>query len=170
MTIDFWSKANWYAVQAKPSHLKLAVTHVSKLDLEVFLPCVKCDGEAFRAEAPLFPGYFFARFCPLTSFDAVRYGRGVLRILGTSRHPLPVEEEIIETIRERLQEDGLIHLERKAFQPGDLVTVEEGPFCGWMGKVEREWDDGKRVAILLDVIHQARVLVDRRHIVAAEAA
>jgi hypothetical protein len=35
-----------------------------------------------------------------------------------------------------------------------------------VGEVEREWDNGRRVAILLEAIHRARVLVERDAVVA----
>ena len=38
----------------------------------------------------------------------------------------------------------------------------QGPFEGLMGRVEQEWDDGKRVAILLEGINKARVLIEKR--------
>jgi hypothetical protein len=50
------------------------------------------------------------------------------------------------------------------------VAIEQGPFAGWVGKVECEWDDGKRVAILLEAISKARMLIDKRWLAAAEAA
>ena len=58
--------------------------------------------------------------------------------------------------------DGYIRLKAPRFQPGDRVTIEEGPLAGWVGQVEREWDDNKRVAILLEAIQQARLLIEKR--------
>lgn len=170
---EFWSKTNWFAVQAKPLRLDLAVSCLASLNFELFLPRVRREragGNAGWDSAPLFPGYFFARFCPLVSFDAVRYARGVLRIVGTTRAPVPVEPRIIDAIRERLHDDGLIHLERKPLREGELVVIEHGPLSGWMGKVEREWDEGRRVSILLNAIQQTRVLVERRWLGVTEAA
>jgi hypothetical protein len=31
-----------------------------------------------------------------------------------------------------------------------------------MGRIEREWDDGKRVMILLETLQQARVPIEKR--------
>jgi hypothetical protein len=46
-------------------------------------------------------------------------------------------------------------------------VIEDGALAGWLGEVEREWDDGRRVLILLDAIKQARVLVSH-HAIAPE--
>jgi transcriptional antiterminator RfaH len=118
---------------------------------------------------PLFSGYFFSRFFPIVSMDAVRYSHGVLRVVGTSRFPIPLEPEIITAIRERLRPDGLIHLEPQRFKPGDVVMIEQGAFEGFMGTVERESDDGRRVAILLEALQQARLLVEKGWVSLAEA-
>ena len=164
--MDFWCETNWYAVQTKPHHEQLAAASVAKLDVEAFLPRIKQEqsvcGVPRLVTKSLFLGYFFARLCPLLSYDAVRYALGVLRVVGTSRFPIPVEEQIISSIKEHVHADGFIRLERKPFLAGDQVSIEQGPFAGWMGKVEHEWDDGKRVLILLNAIDHARLLIEKR--------
>jgi transcription antitermination factor NusG len=169
--MDFWSETNWYAVQSKPHQENLGAASVAKLEAEVFLPRVRQEqrvcGVARIIAKSLFSGYFFARFCPQLLLDMVRYASGVSRVVGNSRFPIPVPDEIVAAIRSRVQEDGFIQLSRPSFAPGDNVSIEEGPFAGWMGKVEREWDDGRRVLILLDAIQQARLLIERRWLAAA---
>jgi transcriptional antiterminator RfaH len=148
-----------------------ALAHVAG---EVFLPMIRqeqlvCGFERMVAR-PLFAGYLFARFAPAESFDKVRYARGVLRVVGGMGAPLPVPPEVVLAIQQRIQEDGYFKLERKAFHPGDRVTITDGPLAGWIGEVEREWDDGRRVMIFLQTIQQARVLVARRWLAAEWAA
>jgi transcriptional antiterminator RfaH len=173
VTIDFWGDTNWYALQSKPHRENLAAASVAGLEIEVFLPRISREqfvgGLRRLVSKPLFVGYFFARFCPLTWFGTIRHARGVLRVLGTSRYPIPLESQFISSIRERIQTDGFVRFEPRQFQAGDRVTIEQGPLAGWMGKVERQWDDGKRVAILLEAISKARVLVERRWLAAAPA-
>ena len=167
--MNYWQETNWFAIQTKPHQETLAAAYVAKLDAEVFLPKVKQEqmicGFARMVTKPLFPGYFFARFCPTLSYEVVRYAYGVLRVVGTRHFPIPLDAEVISAIQNRVQSDGFIRLQRKRFLPGEKVTIEKGPFAGWMGKVEREWDDGKRLLILLEAIQQARVLVDERWLI-----
>jgi transcription antitermination factor NusG len=141
------------------------------LDLEVFLPMVRqmqsVCGVPRSVTKPLFPGYFFSKFVPIVSLDSVRYSPGILRVVGTSRFPIPLEPEAISSIRARLQPDGLIRLEPKEFRPGDVVRIEQGPFEGFMGRVEREADDGRRIAILLEALQQARLLLEKSWVSAA---
>ena len=164
--MDFWQQTNWFAVQAKPFRENLAAASVAKLDAEVFLPKVKQEqaicGIQRYVTKPLFIGYFFAKFSPLLLHEAVRYARGVLRVVGTSRFPIPIDEQIISAVRERVEDDGFVKLTPPSFQPGDRVCVEHGPWQGTIGRFEQEWNDGKRVIILLDAIHHARLLIERQ--------
>lgn len=160
--MDFWSETNWFAVQTKPQREELALASVSDERIGRFFPCCKARGaDGTSRIRPLFPCYFFARFCPALELDRVRYARGVLRVLSASGVPLPVEDETIEEIQDCLDSEGCVQLQPAPFHAGQCVFIEEGPLRGLMGRVEREWDDGRRVAILLDALLQSRVIVER---------
>lgn len=165
---------HWFAVQSKPCRENLAALHLEKLDAEVFLPKIKRDqvicGVTRVVVKSLFAGYFFARFCPLLLHDAVRYAPGVLRVVGTRDFPIPLPPEIIDAIRERVQTDGFIRFEAPSFSPGEDVAIEEGPLAGWFGKIEKEWDDGKRVLILLNTIQNQTRLIIEKHCLSRLAA
>ena len=156
---------NWFAIQAKPSQEGVAENVVASLELETFLPRVRreCYSRcSWHQEVhPLFPGYLFARFCPDRHLHAVRYSRGVCRVVGAGGTPLPVEEEIITELQERIGADGCVRLEDRSWLPGEVVSLENGPLRGWTGIFERELDDGHRVAILLETINHARVIVEK---------
>jgi transcriptional antiterminator RfaH len=157
-------ESHWFAIQTQPRREDFATSRLDKLGFEVFLPRARRErpvcGVVKKVIQALFPGYAFARFCPASSLSAVRYAPGVLRVVGTTLAPLPVPAEIIEGIRAREDEAGLIPIARK-FQEGDSVVIEYGPFAGLIGRFEREAEDGKRVAILLEAIQHARVLISK---------
>ena len=167
-----WNETNWFAIQTKPYQENLAAIKVAKLDIEVFLPRLKrpklvCGASRIVVQ-PLFQGYFFARLVPSVFLDAVRFSYGVLRVVGTRQFPVPVDPSIISDIQDRVQPDGLLRIEPSCLKVGDTVRVEQGPFGGFMGKVEREADDGRRVTILLEAIQSARLLVESHWLVAVE--
>jgi transcriptional antiterminator RfaH len=160
--MDYWSETNWFAVQTKPQREALAWASVKDDRIQRFLPrCKARYATGSTTIKPLFPGYFFARFCPALDLDQVRYARGVLRVVSASGVPLPVDDETIQEIRDRLDSDGCVQLIPSAYQAGTPVRIEEGPLRGLIGRVERECDDGRRVAILLDALLHSRVMVDR---------
>src|SRR6476646_12083078 len=147
--MDCLQHYNWFAIQAKPCQEEVAESVVSSLALETFLPRVRRERFSrcsWRYEVrPLFPGYLFARFCPVRHLHAVRYSRGVRRVVGAGDTPLPVEEEIVSGIRGRTDGDGCVRLEERSWVPGDVVSLQDGPLRGWTGIFERELDDRRRV-------------------------
>jgi transcriptional antiterminator RfaH len=163
---DIWGYSHWFAIHAKTRRENFAVTNLGALNVRVLFPQLKVGrlvrGIAVMAVKPLFPGYFFARFCPRDSLELVERARGVLRVISSGRFPIPVEDEVVREIQARIEEDGLIAVRQRPLKPGETVSIQGGPFEGLMGRVERESDDRKRVAILLETLLGARVLIEKR--------
>jgi transcriptional antiterminator RfaH len=172
--MDLWQQTNWYAIQTKPARENFAVGNIVAAGVECLLPRIRKErsirGVWQMAVKPLFPCYFFARFCPAQRLDLVRCTRGVLRILSSGRFPIPLEEDAIREIQTRIADDGCIAMKDIPLEPGARVTIEAGPFQGLIGTVEREWEDAKRVTLFLAAIEHARVLVEKRWLSAPIAA
>ena len=90
-------------------------------------------------------------------------------MVSSGRTPIPVSEKVVREIQDRVQADGFIRIRPNGLAPGTRVTIQSGPFEGLMGRVERELDDRRRVAIFLETLLNARVLIETRW-VEAEAA
>ena len=165
-TIDLWREIQWFAIHAKPRRENFASSNVTALGIETLLPRVKVErleaGVARLIVKPLFPSYFFARFCPRNSLESVAHTQGVLRVVSSGRFPIPVGDAIIREIQDRVEQDGLVRMDGPIFNPGVRVSIQGGPFEGLMGRVERESNDRRRVAILLETLSNARVLMERR--------
>lgn len=165
MIVTIWDDINWFAVQCKPWHEPFGAETVETLGLESFFPqCQrnkKICGKMRSVIEPLFPGYFFARFCPRLSLQAIRYSRGVLRIVGAGDTPLAIEDEIIEGIRARRNEEGFVALSDPPWRTGDRVMIEEGPFEGLTGIFQAELDGKDRILLLLEALGQARMVLQR---------
>jgi len=172
-SIDLWREVNWFAVHAKPRRECFAAANLCTLGLDILFPRIKVErlvrGSARQATKPLFPGYFFTRFRPENSLESVKAARGVLRVVSSGRMPIPVPNVIVQEIQDRVEEDGFIRIRPNVLAPGTLVTIQSGPFEGMMGRVERELDDRKRVAIFLETLFRARVLIERRWLEATAA-
>jgi transcriptional antiterminator RfaH len=158
--MNFWETTHWYAVHTKPAQERPACAHLQAAGVQTFLPLLRRPGARAARLVPLFSQYLLARFCPLAILDRVRFAPGVLRVVSSGNYPLPVEEELVTTLQERMGEDGCIELRPPPFQRGERVRVESGPLMGLAGRVECEWHDGRRVAILLEALQQARVLME----------
>ena len=170
---DLWRGTHWFAIHAKPRRENFAAISVRAVGIGILLPRVKVErlvgGAAQEGTKPLFPGYFFARFCPEDSFESVKGARGVLQVVSAGRIPIPVGDLVVREIQDRIQKDGLIRIRSQHLDPGTRVSIQGGPFEGMMGRVERELDDRKRVAIFLETLLNARVLIERRWIEAQAA-
>lgn len=77
---------------------------------------------------------------------------GVRRILGTPEGPSPVDNEIIASIRSRMDRDG--HVEVRSSLPiGGRVRLREGPLVGLRGILESYINSKQRVRVLLDLLN-----------------
>jgi transcription antitermination factor NusG len=87
--------------------------------------------------------------------------------VSSGRFPIAVASEILSSIYEQIEPDGFIRLNSRDFQPGDKVIIQQGPFQGWIGEVQREQNGGRRVMILLEAIQQARLSIEKPWLSAA---
>jgi len=165
-SIDLWREVNWFAIHAKPRRESFAAANICALGLVILFPRIKVErlvrSSAQQMVKPLFPGYFFTRFSPEISLESVKAARGVLQVVSSGRLPIPVPEAVLQEIQDRMEEDGLVQMSPPFLEPGVRVSIQTGPFEGMMGRVERELDDRRRVAILLETLLNARVLIERR--------
>ena len=147
----------WYVVQSKPKKEADAASYLSTraLQLQVFHPLMEDfrsrSGNIEKVIRPLFPGYFFVAFDLERDYNLVRWSRGIKRILGFGGYPTPVSETVIEMIRQRADQDGIVRRTAR-LEPNDRIRIKSGPLKELSGIFER-WLPGRdRVRILLNLI------------------
>ena len=146
----------WHIIQSKPQQAdRVAAQLQEMLSLEVYNP--KIDVRAVRGARTitqvrqLFPNYLFARLDLPAEWKTITFTRGVARVLGGWEDPRPVEDAVIEAIREQERgRDRLIAYYR--FQPQEAVVVRSGPLRDLYGIFDRYVDEGGRVRILLSLV------------------
>ncbi|HID55290.1 TPA: hypothetical protein EYP37_02085 [Candidatus Poribacteria bacterium] len=155
----------WFVVYTKPRKERWAEDNINRIGFETFLPRYERGG----VEKPLFPRYLFVRFDPDSdpSWPSIRYARGVVRIVsfGENGTPTPVPEAVIEEIKSRQDDRGLIRLGRLPSDPkeGDRVRIADGPFKGLEGIFAEDLKDGERVIVLLSLMgRQVKVDIEGR--------
>src|SRR3989338_6903718 len=152
---------NWYLIYTKPRSEDDITKKITNRGLEVFNTKLK-ERRFIRRKlqdvvSPLFPCYVFARFDNLTDYTLIKYTRGVKKVVGIDNAPTIVSEEIITSIRNRI-ENGVVAV-KPQFHPGEGVLVKAGPFEGLDAIFEKELKGLERVSILLKTIN-ARLVVD----------
>lgn len=167
MTTATRESLSWYVVHTRPRQEDRTNSNLLTLGIEMLNPKLRAKKyNEFTAAAtalvkPLFPGYIFARFGFSEFYHRVRFTRGVHSLICFNNDPIPVDDEIIDLLRSRLNGDGFVKTidELKA---GDEVRISGGRFRDFCGVFERETSDAARVQILLNAVSfQAHVIVDR---------
>jgi len=155
----------WYVVNTKPRNEDRAARNLVNGGIEVLAPKLKLrkfkEGKFVHVVEPMFPGYIFVRFHPLDEFRMVKYARGVKTIVHFGGRIIPLQDEIIEFIRTKL-ENGVASVEKPKISKGEKVLIKDGPFKGFSGIFESELDGKERVAILLEGVNYcAKIEIDR---------
>jgi transcription antitermination factor NusG len=133
------SEQPWFAIHVKSNHEKAVCSQLAMKGFQVFLPVCRTRNrwaDRFKiVETPLFRGYVFARLDPSRP-NSIFSTPGVLKIVGTGRNPLPVEESEISAIR-RAVDANLQLRECDFFTMGQHATVIGGTLAGLEGTVVR---------------------------------
>jgi transcription antitermination factor NusG len=165
------SKNRWYVVQTKPLNedrvclqFKNASLRGSEAteaipcqSIETFCPKIKCMSISTDTKIkykPLFPSYLFLHWDlgNPANHHCVKYTRGVNKVLGEGAEAIPIDDDVIETIKARVNEGGII--EQKTFKVGDQIKVKKGHLRDLIGILERPISDSGRVAVLLNMFNR----------------
>src|SRR5579864_1200201 len=131
------SDQQWYALAVRPRHDRAVSGALEHKGYQTLVPLYKKRRRysvRFReSELPLFPGYIFCRFDPLTRLPILTTP-GVIQILGAGRMPIPVQESEIASLQTALR----LQLPVQPFpflETGQRVRITEGALAGVEGIV-----------------------------------
>lgn len=155
----------WCAAQTHARAEDKAAYHLARQGFTVFLPKhLKRRKHARRIDwvpAPLFPRYLFVAIDPAhTRWRSIHSTIGVSSLVCFGKVPAPVPAEVIDEIKGRQDENGLVKLRAgNGFRRGDRVRIIDGPLSDLEGLFECASDEA-RVTILLDLMgRQVKVRV-----------
>jgi transcriptional antiterminator RfaH len=113
------------------------------------------QGRRIAVQEPMFPRYVFVQLDEVNdNWHRIRSTRGVAQLVHCHERLLPIDDRIIQGIRERLTVDRPYVPYLKA---GERVVITDGPFSD----VEAIFcaNDGKeRVVLLLNILHREQTL------------
>jgi transcriptional antiterminator RfaH len=155
----------WYALRSKPRKEEVVWRQARDQGFEVFYPRLRVHTVNPRARKirPYFPGYLFVRVdiesSGLSVFQWMPHATGLVSFGG---EPATVPDNLIAAIRQRIEEidaaggevfDGL--------KPGEVVTINYGPFEGYEAIFDARLPGSERVRVLLQLLsNQRRVPVE----------
>lgn len=150
--------ACWYLLRVHPGrefHVIRALSrpwrHVAAY-LPVFKKQMRVNARITRlVDRPLFPGLVF-----IPDFEAHLDWRGdvdgVSSFLRFGEVPATLSPALLDDV---IRLEAILALPRskrdRAFTCGDLVRINEGPFAGWTGRIDR-LDQHGRISVLIDAI------------------
>ena len=161
----------WYLIQCKGRQERMADLNLHQLGVHSLCPQITrqkiARGKSLTVREPLFPGYLFVYVDMTQEFRKVAYAKGVLRVVMFGAQPAYVGEDIIHTIRSRIQ-NGYIVLSpppQLPLTPGQIVHVKNGPFAGFEAIFKQEFSGTQRVALLMKAVaYQGRIIIDRNSV------
>ena len=144
---------HWYVVYSKPHREEQAQFHLRMKGLEVFFPRLDLVRVAEKRKRiiPLFPNYIFVRIHLPTEFHYVTWSPGVKRIVSFGEHPIPLEERIVDFLKDQTDDAGVIQACSR-LRPGQEVEIRGGPFDGLIAIIQDPPDARGRVKILLKLL------------------
>jgi len=152
----------WHAVYTKPKKEDSVAFLLQNIGLEVLNPKIKFRkfkrNKLTDVIEPLFPCYLFAYFDKDKYSHLITYTRGVRYIVG-KKSPVVVQDEVINAIKDGIEDDNIIVIKPSTFKSGDKVLIKDGPFKDFHGIFEKEIKGHERVMILLETM-QCRVELD----------
>ena len=103
----------WLLLYTKARAESWAEINLRKQGFTTLLPRVRQRG----GFGPLFPRYVFVGAPPGSEFRSARSTRGVLYVVQSGEKPARVPLDVIDGIRSRMDEQGLVELERRTVDP-----------------------------------------------------
>lgn len=125
----------WYAVFTRPQNEKSTAAHLSRREIESFLPVYETvrvwkNRQKVHLSLPLFPCYLFVRIGEHER-GRVLSTPGVLQIVGTSRGPSPIANATIDFLRSDYGRKNLEPFTELA--AGTRVRIKRGAMQGFEG-------------------------------------
>ena len=153
------SPARWYLIQTKPRQESRAQEHLQRQHFECYRPLKAGEPKRRSARAlneeELFPGYLFIRMDQVhDNWYPIRSTRGVARIVTFGGTPVPVQDELIEQIRQRLQAPAV----KVPFKQGEHVLIKAGDSCD-IEAIFLSPDGTERAVILLNLLQREQKVV-----------
>ncbi len=146
----------WYAAYTLPRHEKKVVENLRLRNVESLLPLYSAprrwkNGLKVNLELPLFPGYVFVKADHKKQITVLNTP-SVQWLVGSGRHPIPVQNHEIEILRNGIQD---CNPEPHPFiKIGDRVQMISGPLTGLEGILVQK-KDGYRFVLSMNLIMQS---------------
>lgn len=163
----------WFAIHTKAGGERLAEGNLVRQGFETYLPLrlksAKRGSRGISVKSPLFPRYIFVRIdLSEQPWRKINNTFGVSYIVSFGGRPAPLQDHVIDEIRSRETEDGVIDLSLlQTLSHGDKIKIADGPFTDRTGIFQCDADKDRVVVLLSLLGRDANVRVSRTNVIAA---
>ncbi|MCS6893371.1 MAG: transcription termination/antitermination protein NusG [Deltaproteobacteria bacterium] len=128
---------------------------------EILLPKI-AEGDNQARAKKIMPGYIFIEMeMNDDTWELVRKTPKVLGFIGGFKNPPPIPEEEISRIKEIVDSKGEVLKQRLEFFEGEIVTVIDGPFKDFVGKITSVDNERSKLTVEISILgRQTPVVVD----------
>lgn len=146
--------SRWYVVQARSRQAARADANLRRQGFTTYLPRWRVE-KVYRSKRvqrvePLLPSYLFIHLCPnVDDWRPIRSTRGVLRLVSFGGEPAPVDDEVVDEIRQRVGDASV----RPALASGERVEITQGAFRG-LEAIFHAFDGEERAILFLNMLEQ----------------
>jgi transcriptional antiterminator RfaH len=142
----------WYLVYSKRRREEVVQFYLERKGLVVFFPRLLLQPFTQRPRiVPLFPNYLFVRIHKPADYDIVRWSSGVVRVVDFYGHPAPLDEEVVEFLRQQVTPAGIIAM-NSALTVRNKVENENGRFVSIMNDLLNPHNSRDRVGVLMQLL------------------
>jgi transcription antitermination factor NusG len=153
----------WYSLYTRTRFEQIIARLLVEKGYESFVPMYKTrrgqDNSFKIRELPLFPSYVFFKMVQ-PNVPLVITTPGVIRIVGTGKVPLPIEDNEIAALQIIMRSDANRH-PWPFVQTGCTVQIESGPLCGLRGVVCRIQNIDRLIVSVSLLRRSVAVQIDR---------
>jgi transcriptional antiterminator RfaH len=147
---------HWYALYTKPQMEQRVSAILQAKGMETYLPTIPVYMGRRRTEKSraFFSCYLFARMdFGAVGYSSVAWTPGLRRIVSFGGQPAVVRDEVVETIRRRLEQMEVSgYPVKQRFKSGDRVLIKSGPLRDMEAIFDKSLSSSDRAKILVDVL------------------
>src|SRR5258706_5735030 len=155
--------ASWHVIRSKPNKDVLLFKQLQAHGFETYFPQLNVKPVNPRASKtqPYFPGYLFVKLdlqsIGFSLLEWMPYSLGLLRFGGDAAH---ISEELIRIIQKQLVDSESKTSISPAIQPGDLLTIQRGPFAGYKAMFDIALSGTERARVLLLLLQNRQLAIE----------
>ncbi len=156
----------WYVIRSKPNKEEFLAGQFTAYGIKVFYPRirVKTVNPRSRKLRAYFPSYLFVHVdLETVNLSTLQWMPGAINLVSFDGQPASVPESLISAIEHQVEH---INASQKnmlqGLKPGDVVTIQDGPFAGYEAIFDGQLSGRERVRVLLSFLQKRQIPVELR--------